>query len=242
MTKQDFLKRRWVADGAMATRLFGKGAPRGRPVEELNVTQPELVRQVHREYLDAGAQILRTNTFRRNAANAAGVQLAREVAGAAALVAGVIGPDAPDVLREYAAALQGVDLYILETFRDVGALRQAIEAVRAAAGVDAIVVAQVSVERNGKLVGGSLAELNTLDADVVGFNCSFGPAAVKLAFDELRSVTNKPMSAFPSVDDEAGWAMNFWNAGARIVGACCGSTPEHIREIRSTLDSQWRPT
>ncbi len=251
MTPAEFLKRRWVTDGAMATYLFSKGAT--HPVEELNLTNPALVTQVHREYLEAGAQILRTNTFTTNPANSAGVRLAREAAHDRALVAGVIGSRSNGDrahFRQHAADLAGVDLYILETFRTIEELREAVAGVRDAAGHEIPLIAQLSVDQDGHFPDG----LQDLDADVIGFNCSFGPESIWQAVQRLPS--RKPFSAIPnagfkkilSPDHMAAFTRRFLDAGAILIGACCGSTPEHIRQIRAAADEhatlvpQWPPT
>lgn len=253
MSPAEFIRRRWVADGAMATYLFTKGA--AHPVEALNLTNPAMVAAVHREYLDAGAHILRTNSFSGGLeAKQASVGIAREAAQGRALVAGVIGSTGGDGTREWfhacASALRGVDLYVLETFTSLAELTAAVEGVRDV--TEAVLIAQVSVERDGTLRDGSQPEvygraLDALTADVIGFNCSFGPESVVAAFDRVRAVTTKPMSASPNVstEDIAHYARRFLDAGALVVGACCGSTPEHIRAIvgeHATLDSQWPRT
>lgn len=253
MSPAEFTRRRWVTDGAMATYLFSKGA--AHPVEALNLTDPRRVLQVHREYVDAGAQILRTNTFGGSlAAKPAGVRIAREAAQAGVLVAGVIGSTGGSGTREWfrscAEALQGVDLFILETFTSLAELADAVTAVQEVS--DGTLIAQVSVEPSGTLRDGSPPEaygraLDGLAADVIGFNCSFGPESIAAAFERVRAVTAKPMSASPNVsaEDIAPYARRFLQAGALVVGACCGSTPEHIRAIaceHATLDSQWPRT
>ncbi len=147
-----FVHKKWVTDGAMATILLAKGASLRKPVEELNLTLAALVRDVHREYLAAGAEILRTNTFGANRIrlaqadlaarltdiNRAAVRIARAVADDKVFIAGTIGPtgvrlaplgslteeDARSVFRQQAIALAGVDLFVLETFRDVTELRR----------------------------------------------------------------------------------------------------------------------
>ncbi|MEO5925351.1 MAG: homocysteine S-methyltransferase family protein [Bryobacteraceae bacterium] len=253
MNPADFLQRRWVTDGAMATYLFSKGAPRDRPVEELNLTNPALVAEVHREYLEAGAQILRTNTFTANATNQAGVRIAREAAEGRALVAGVIGSriDGDRAhFRHHAADLAGVDLFILETFRAIEELQAAVAGVREVAGHGIPLIAQLSVDPDGHFPEG----LQDLDADVIGFNCSFGPESIWHAFQRIH--TAKPLSAVPnagfksilSPEHMADYARRFLDAGALVIGACCGSTPDHIRQIRAAADEhatlvpQWPPT
>jgi homocysteine S-methyltransferase len=263
MSPAEFTRRSWMADGAMATYLCLKSPLGTRPVEELNLTQPELVGDVHREYLDAGAQILRTNTFGgRLESKPAGVRIAREAARGRALVAGVVGSVGGGGTREWfrrcAEALEGVDLFVLETFTSMEELRAAVEGVRDAAGDGIALIAQVSVERDGSLRDGSSPEvygraLHALAADVVGFNCSFGPESVAAAFERVRQVTDKPMSAVPNAGFEtlfppaymAEHAGRFLRRGALVVGTCCGSTPEHIRAIadeHATLGSQWPRT
>jgi methionine synthase I (cobalamin-dependent) len=253
MSPAEFTKRHWVTDGAMATYLFSKGA--AHPVEALNLTDPAMVAAVHREYLEAGAGIIRTNSFGGAlGAKQASVGIAREAAQGRALVAGVIGSiggaGTREWFRECAEALSGVDLYILETFTSIAELTAGVQGVRDV--TQAILIAQVSVEPDGTLRDGSPPEVyglafNTLAADVVGFNCSFGPESIAAAFDRVRAVSNKPMSACPNVSTEnpADYARRFFEAGAVIVGACCGSTPEHIRAIayeHATLVSQWPRT
>jgi methionine synthase I (cobalamin-dependent) len=271
ITKAAFLRRRWVADGAMATRLFALGAEVGLPVEALNESMPALVRDVHCAAMSAGAQIVRTNTFRRHAANAAGVRIARAVAQDHALVAGAIGPtgvhvaplgnlsfeQARDHFRQHAVALRGVDLYTLETFRDLNELRAAVDGVRAAAGPEAIIAAHVTVERNGRLYDGSsperLAEaLNEVDADSVGVNCSFGCYPTLMAIETLAPLCRKPLSAFPSVGAQAtveyvaDCARELLDLGVTMLGTCCGSGPEHTQAIRQACDTHvqrtFRPT
>jgi methionine synthase I (cobalamin-dependent) len=251
----EFIKRRWVTDGAMATYLFSKGAPRDRPVEELNLTNPALVAEAHREYLAAGAQILRTNTFTASAANSAGLRLACEVAKGQVLVAGVIGSRVNgdrEHFRTHASSLIGADLFILETFRTVAELEAAVKGVRDVVGHSLPLIAQLSVDPNGQFPEG----LTDLDADVIGFNCSFGPESIWPAFERLRTITRKPLSASPSAGFEnilspeymADYAHRFLTAGAILVGTCCGSTPEHTRKIRAAADEfatlvpQWPPT
>ncbi|MFM2126085.1 MAG: hypothetical protein RL328_2536, partial [Acidobacteriota bacterium] len=195
-----FLQQRWITDGAMATMLFARGASVHRPVEELNLKLAAMVRDVHRDYLNAGAQILLTNTFGANrirlaqfdletkvtAINNAGVRIAREVARDKAFVAGCIGPtghrlaplgslteeEAVHVFYQQAATLTGVDLYVLETFQDVAELRAAVKGVREAAGPDVVVIAHLSVEEDGRLADGTGPE-------------RYGPALNALAVDAI---------------------------------------------------------
>src|SRR6266446_819726 len=174
-------KRILIADGAMGTALYSKGIFVNRCFDELNLSLPALVRDVHQDYVRAGAEIVETNTFganrKRLAAfgfaeklrliNQAGVRIAREEARDQAFVAGAVGPlgirleplgvtslaEARAVFREQIAVLveSGVDLLILETFRDMSEVREAIFAAREAAGNDLAVIAQLSIEDDGCL-------------------------------------------------------------------------------------------
>src|SRR5579872_4543568 len=185
--KQALLNRVLVADGAMGTSLYGKGIFLNRCYDELNLSLPALIRDVHQDYLRAGAQILETNTFganrKRLAAfgfaeklrqiNQAGVRIAKEVARDQAFVAGAIGPlgvrleplgpvsfaEARDLYSEQVSALveAGADLLIFETFRDLDELREAVLAARETAGRDIPVIAQFAIEDDGNLEDGTSA-------------------------------------------------------------------------------------
>jgi len=185
--KQALLNRVLVADGAMGTSLYGKGIFLNRCYDELNLSLPALIRDVHQEYLRAGAEIIETNTFganrKRLAAfgfaeklrqiNQAGVRIAKEVARDQAFVAGAIGPlgvrleplgpvsfaEARDLYSEQVSALveAGADLLIFETFRDLDELREAVLAAREVAGRDIPVIAQFAIEDDGNLEDGTSA-------------------------------------------------------------------------------------
>jgi methionine synthase I (cobalamin-dependent)/5,10-methylenetetrahydrofolate reductase len=184
-------KRIFVADGAMGTMLYGRGVFINRCFDELNVSAAALVREIHEEYVQAGAEILETNTFGANrprlagygfaeklkAINQAGVRLAREAAGDKAYVAGSLGPlgvrieplgptsfaEARAAFREQAEALleAGVDLLVLETFADLHELREAVTAVRETAGREVVVVAQVTIDDFGNMPDGTDTEAFT---------------------------------------------------------------------------------
>ncbi len=174
-----------VADGAMGTMLYAKGIFINRCFDELNLSAPQMVKEIHQEYVKAGAEIIESNTFGGNrvrltafgfveklkAINQAGVRLAREAAGEKAFVAGAMGPlgakieplgptsfaEARAVFKEQAEALlgAGIDLIVLETFSDLSELREAIFAAREAAGPDMVIVAQVTVDDEGKMLDGT---------------------------------------------------------------------------------------
>jgi methionine synthase I (cobalamin-dependent)/5,10-methylenetetrahydrofolate reductase len=286
--RQHLSQRVLVADGAMATMLYSSGVFINRCFDELNLSSPDLVRQIHRDYADAGAEILETNTYGANrvrlagfgfseklrAINEAAVRLAREASRGAAFVAGAIGPlgvhleplgptsfaEARAIFREQSDALvsAGVDLLILETFTDLNELREAVLAAREAAGPDLVIVAQVAVDDFGCLPGGASVETFTREmdswpADVIGVNCSVGPKTTFEVIEQVARLSSKPLSAMPnagiptrvegrniylcSPEYMAQYARRLLLAGVKIIGGCCGTTPEHIKLIRSETRS-----
>ena len=275
-----------LCDGAMGTLLYAKGVLINQCYDELNLSQPDLIRGIHHEYLQAGAEIIETNTFGANrfrlarhsladrvrAINVAGARVAREAAKSFDVwVAGSIGPlgirieplgktsfdEARASFREQIAALVegGVDLLILETFGYVEELHQAVLACRDENPTIPI-VAQVTIDEDGNCLDGSdpeafgarLAEWNV---DVLGINCSVGPVAMLEAIERVRAVTSLPLAAQPnagmprsvegrniylcSPEYMASYARKFVAAGVRLIGGCCGTTPEHIRAMKSAL-------
>jgi homocysteine S-methyltransferase len=275
-----------VCDGAMGTMLYGKGIFINRCFESLNLSQPDLVAGVHREYLAAGADVIETNTFgasrvklrgfglgdQVHAINLAGARLARDVAGDAAYVAGAIGPlgvriepwgktgidEAREYFREQAAALVegGVDLLILETFRDWNEAAAAVDAARSVCALP--IVALVTTEEDGNSLDGTPPEqfgpaLAARGADVVGVNCSVGPAPMLETVERLSAVCDVPLSAQPnagkprdiegrniylcSPEYMASYARRFIASGVRLVGGCCGTTPDHTRAIRRCVEA-----
>ena len=286
---RDVLARRvLVADGAMGTMLYARGVFINRCFDELNLVQPDLVREVHQEYVKAGAEILETNTFGANrqrlaafglaeklaAINQAGVRLAREAAGASAFVAGAIGPlgvqieplgpmsfaEARSIFREQAAALveAGIDLVVLETFLDISEIREAALAVREVAGDEIVIVAQVTIDDEGMLPEGGDADtftttLDALPVDVIGLNCSVGPKAMLDTLERMAQLTTKPLSVMPNAGKPVSvegrniylcspeymsqYARRYVQLGVKVIGGCCGTTPAHIKEIRSEVRS-----
>jgi homocysteine S-methyltransferase len=277
-----------VADGAMGTMLYAKGIFINRCFDELNLSSPQLVKEIHQEYARAGAEVLETNTFGGNrvrlgafgfaeklrAINEAGVRLAREAAGNRAFVAGAIGPlgarieplgpmsfaEARAVFREQAEALlaAGVDLLVIETFYDLNELREAIFAARDAAGPEMAIIAQVTVDDDGSLRDGTSTatftrRMNEWPVDVIGINCSAGPKVVLETVEQMTALTKKPLSAMPNAGQPATvegrniylcspeymaqYARRFLQAGVRVIGGCCGTTPEHIKLICSEVRS-----
>jgi methionine synthase / methylenetetrahydrofolate reductase (NADH) len=277
-------KRTLVCDGAMGTMLYSKGISLNRCYDELNLTNPQMVKDVHLAYLKAGAEVLETNTFgatrtrlakfdladKAREINLAAVRLAREAAGEDLYVAGAVGPlgvrleplgptsldEAREVFREQMAALAegGVDLILIETMVDLNEAHQALLAAREASSLP--VVVQMTIQEDGSTPIGTLPEdfarrLDEWGADLIGLNCSVGPAAVLEALERMAQVTTKKLSAQPNagmprtVDGRsiylcspeymASHARRFIQTGVRLVGGCCGTTPEHIRAIKTAV-------
>ncbi|HEU5209198.1 MAG TPA: bifunctional homocysteine S-methyltransferase/methylenetetrahydrofolate reductase [Longimicrobiales bacterium] len=233
MTIHDLLtnQRPAVFDGAMGTMLYSRGIYINRCYDELSLREPDLIREVHREYLRAGAEILETNSFGANrlklaehgleaqveAINASAARIAKEVAGANALVAGAIGPlgiriepygptsleEARALFREQASALLegGADFILLETFADLDEVHQALLGARDAGA--AAVIAQMTVQEDGTTVYGTApdvlaAKLDEWGADAIGLNCSVGPAVINSALEKMAQATERPLSAQPN--------------------------------------------
>src|SRR5450631_3892274 len=275
-----------LCDGAMGTLLYAKGIFINRSYDELNLSQPDLIRGIHHDYLQAGAEIIETNTFGGNAfrlgrhsladkvrdINRAGVRLAREAAKSFDVwVAGSVGPlgtrieplgktsfqEAHDAFRQQMQVLveSGVDLLILETFGYLEEIHQAMMAAKEVAP-SLPLVAQVTIDEDGNCLDGSdpqtfVSKLEEWGADVIGCNCSVGPVAMLDAMERVRAATTLPLSAQPnagiprsvegrniylcSPEYMASYARKFVAAGVRLIGGCCGTTPEHIRVMKSAL-------
>jgi methionine synthase / methylenetetrahydrofolate reductase (NADH) len=275
-----------LCDGAMGTLLYSKGVFINQCYDELNVSQPELIKGIHHDYLQSGAEIVETNTFGANSfrlgrhsiadrvgeINRAGVRVAREAAKSFdVFVAGSVGPlgvrieplgkvsfeEARAAFREQIASLveAGVDLLMLETFGYVEELHQAVLASRDV-NPKIPVVAHVTIDEDGNCLDGSdpeafTARLEEWKVDVIGINCSVGPVAMLEAIERVRAVTDLPLATQPnagmprsvegrniylcSPEYMASYARKFVAAGVSLVGGCCGTTPEHIRAMKSAL-------
>jgi methionine synthase I (cobalamin-dependent)/5,10-methylenetetrahydrofolate reductase len=279
-----------VADGAMGTMLYSRGVFINRCYDELNVSAPHMVREIHQDYVKAGAEILETNTFgasrprlanygladKVEMINRAGVRLAREAAEGRpdVFVAGDVGPlglhleplgptsfaEGRDAFREQISALceEGVDLLLFETFSSIAEMREALAAAREVAGNEMVLIAQMTIDDFGHLHDGTGVEtyapfLDASPADVVGINCSVGPKVTLETLERVMQHTRKPTSAMPnaglptkvegrniylsSPEYMAQYARRMIWAGVKIVGGCCGTTPEHIKAIRGEARS-----
>jgi methionine synthase / methylenetetrahydrofolate reductase(NADPH) len=276
-----------LTDGAMGTLLHSRGIPFDRCFDELNLTNPAVVAGIHAEYLEAGAQILLTNTFGANRfklskyglqdkldeINRAGVELARKAAAGVALVAGDIGPlgvriapfgriqleEARSAFAGQVTALvgSGVDLIVIETMSDLYEIQAAVQAVHdTAAGMP--IIASVTFTRDDRTLLGDSPEktahmLAKTGADVIGINCSGGPAQLLRLLKAMRAAVPhavfwvKPNAGWPEQvggrimypadpDYFGDYALAFCEAGASIIGGCCGTTPQHIAAMRKALD------
>ncbi|HYL46092.1 MAG TPA: bifunctional homocysteine S-methyltransferase/methylenetetrahydrofolate reductase [Candidatus Limnocylindrales bacterium] len=275
-----------VADGAMGSLLYEAVGPR-RCVDELNATHAEEVFRVHQSYIEAGAQVIETNTFGANRhklgplglsgrtveLNHRGVKAAREAREAAkheVLIAGSIGPlgvvqqvrELPqiqmiEIFKEQAGALEerGVDFFILETFSDIEELLAAVEAIRSFSRLP--IVAEMTYSEEGTALGGlrpqdTWDKLKEKQIQAVGANCTVGPQLLLPIVRELVSCSKLPISAMPNagfpkrVGDRtiyprsspeyfALFAEEAAGLGARLIGGCCGTTPEHIRAMAEAV-------
>jgi homocysteine S-methyltransferase len=241
----EFEKRVILGDGAYGTEFLSRGCIPGSPLDELNLTRPHFVLDLHREYVAAGAELIKTNTFQANRLrlperlrdkmreiNLAGVRLARE-ASRGGFVAGSIGPladfhteERSVAYREQCRALAegGCDMLLLETFMDVSDL---IDAAIAAEDTGLPVVRQMATIKTREDV-----EWIRRTCTITGVNC-IGLDQALTVFEHHGSL----QSAFPSVppgetltpENFAEGIRKLIDAGARLVGGCCGIGPEHIR-------------
>lgn len=279
-----------LCDGAMGTMLNGRGIGFDQCFDELNLTQPKCVAEIHREYIEAGSQVIETNTFGANRyrlsghgleakvveINQAGVELAQRAVRATSrdvLIAGNVGPlgvrlapygrvkpeQASAAFEEQIAVLSdaGVDLLMIETFSDLQEIREAVIAARKVSTL--AVVASMSFTRDDRtLLGDSPANvarvLSECGADLIGVNCSGGPAQIWRILRQMHgAVPHARLSAQPNAgwpeqvggrilypanpDYFAEYALAFCDAGASLIGGCCGTTPEHIVAMRAALDN-----
>ncbi|MED2008198.1 bifunctional homocysteine S-methyltransferase/methylenetetrahydrofolate reductase [Brevibacillus borstelensis] len=271
-----------IGDGAMATQLYRTGVPVGVSFEELCLSNPQLVHDVHKAYYDAGARLLETNTFGANRdalsryglehkvtrINRAAVAIAREAAKADAFVVGSIGSilagrvrqkamdEFRDQFEEQAIALihAGVDGLILETFLDVEELLLAIDVIRPLTDqplICQLATLEVGRTRDGYTLTEAFSLLQKAGADIVGLNCRLGPAEILRSYERVQVPEGALLSAFPNAgrlgltDGEYAYksspeyfaesAKRLREQGVRLLGGCCGTTPEHVKAMADAL-------
>lgn len=276
-----------VGDGANGTSIAAHGFTR-QPYDLANLEAPEIVRLVHREYLDAGADFIETNTFSAGRVrlgglrvdvaelNFAGAALARQAAGSRALVLGAIGPigkpmapigsvtpeEVAASVAEQAEALAegGVDGFLLETYIDLDELRIAVEAIQRVSSLP-IIASKAFIEDGEMLAEGypsrCAAAMAAMGVAAIGANCIVGPQRMLDLVRMMGEGTDLPILAMPtpglpqlvkgkiaydtSPDYFAKAAARLVEEGAKVVGGCCGTGPEHIRQLKAALGQGVRP-
>lgn len=276
-------------DGAMGTEIYNRGVFINRSYDEVNLTGPDLVRDIHSAYVHAGADVITTNTFggnrlrlhpfgledKHDEINATAVRLAREASGGNTWIAGSIGPigaqltpvgrispgEAFGAFKDQATVMlnEGVDLFVLETFSNLAELWQAVRAVRGL--TDKPIVANLTFQPSGPSGTIGMAEaviqatktMRSWDVDVIGTNCSHGPRGVLDIVELMSQHTNKALAAMPNAglpqvvegrtlylagpEYMAEYSRRTAQVGARVLGGCCGTSPNTIKEMRNFLAS-----
>lgn len=288
-----------LVDGAMGTLLYARGASTEGAFEQLNLTHPDLVQQIHIDYLNAGADVIETNSFSGNRLRLANFGLqdevwklnvaaakiarnAREIAGQPAFVAGSVGPTgkfmAPlgeisetamlDSFKEQMEALLagGVDLFMIETMSSLQETKIALQAAKLVSNLPVVAMLSFSTEGHSLLgvtpedAMSFLLSMGADGPDVYGINCGTGPGPV---FDcLLRMIAAAkaggkpdaniyysclPNAGLPTLSGGrylfqsrpeycASYVEPYIQAGARLIGGCCGTTPEHIAAMRVVID------
>ena len=274
----------WVLDGGMGTMLMKKGMEVNYAPEILNVERPEVLKEIHEEYIEAGAEIIETNTFGSNRIKlshygledkvkeltAAGVKVAKEASRGRALVALSVGPtgvfvepvgdysfdEIKEVFKEQikAGVEAGADLILIETMSDVKEAKAAVVAAQEVCNLPVLV--SMTYQEDGRTLLGTPPEVAAavfegFKVAAVGANCSLGPEKFVNLVKKMASVTETPIIVYanaglPIVKDGKTlypespetfkeYAVKFVEAGANIIGGCCGTTPDHIRAIREAV-------
>ena len=273
-------------DGAMGTELYNRGIFINTCFDELNLTKPDIIKEIHEAYINAGANVIETNTFGANriklqkygledkveAINREGVRIAIDASGDQVYVAGAVGPlneklkpvgtlskeEAISVFDEQCRILveNGVDLLIIETFTDLEMIELAIGVIKKNYNIP--VIAQMTILNDGNSFYGTpphyfAKRISDAGADCVGINCNVGPKVMLEAIEKITTVIHIPVSVMPNAGIPQNvegrniylatpgyfgeYAMRFIKAGASIIGGCCGTTPEFIREMSKAIIS-----
>ncbi|KAB8137677.1 bifunctional homocysteine S-methyltransferase/methylenetetrahydrofolate reductase [Gracilibacillus oryzae] len=270
-----------IADGAIGTLLYAHGLE--QCFEAFNLSKQEEVLQVHRSYIEAGADIIQTNTYGANyiklarygledqvhEINAEAVKIAKKAANPDTFVLGTIGgirgiqkliTSKKEIIRSFKEQLfplllEGVDGILLETYYDLEELQTVLEIVRKE--TDLPVITNVSMHEPGILENGTLLtdafyQLEDSGADVVGVNCRLGPHHMIKALEAVPLLKYAYLSAFPNASlpayengklvysDKTEYfkqcAIKFRDQGVRLMGGCCGTTPEHIQALKEGIN------
>lgn len=259
----------------MGTELQKKGFRKGCP-DNLNIENPELIKSIHKSYADAGSDIIITNTFGANKLklsnyglgdkvkeiNEAGIKIAR-VACPDCIIAGDIGPlgryiepldeltfdEAYDLFKEQVLALKNADILLIETISDIKILKAAL--IAAKEHFEGAILVSGTFEDLRTTTGTDVKTFtviaDTLEADVIGANCSAGPEGLYKVAEIICKNTNKlvliqPNAGLPRLEEGktvfkekpgklGKYAKKFSELGVNILGGCCGTTPKHIKEI-----------
>jgi len=277
-----------LLDGAMGTMLFAAGLESGDSPEEWNVLHPDKVRGIHRAYIEAGSQIILTNTFGGSAIrldthglservfelNEAAAKNARAEADSVdhiVVVAGSVGPtgqilepygtlNKEDALKSFTAqasglAAGGVDLFWIETMSDLEEVKAAVAGIRSVS--DLPIAATMSFDSHGHTMMGIKPDqaakvLHLESIQLLGANCGTGSDELIEAIKAFKSTNPelpliaKANAGIPEIvgtevvyngspEVMADYAIKVWNEGARLIGGCCGSTPEHIKAMADAL-------
>lgn len=273
---KDLQERILIADGAMGTILYSHGVDRS--FDELSVTHPEQIQHVHEAYIEAGADIIQTNTYGANyiklarygiedqvkKINEKAVQIAKKASNGRVHVLGNIGgingaqailgseEEIKRSFREqlYCLLLEGVDGLILETYYNLDELKTVLQIAREE--TDIPIITNVSMQEPGVLANGiqlapALRELESLGADVVGINCQLGPSHMVSSLETVPLLDKAFLAAYPNAslpgyrdgvlyyENEPSYfeacASDLRDQGVRLIGGCCGTTPEHIHAL-----------
>jgi len=273
-----------VFDGAMGTVIYGKGIFLNTCYDELNLTNPDLIKGIHQEYVDAGADVILTNTFGANRIklakygladkvteiNEAAVKLARRNKDVFVLAS--IGSNLstkeiltnenmPKIIESYDEQISilvnaGVDGIMFETFADIEELLIAAEIAKK---YNITTVTSLTLKKELETLKGldiitALKKLDDSDyVDALGLNCTIGPHAMLSAVEKVIDKINKPLIIQPNAGNPqqingrmmylstpeyfTTYCKNYISLGVRGVGGCCGTTPEHIKEMAKTIKS-----
>ncbi len=276
-----------LLDGAMGTMLMSKGMEAGQAPEKMNLDHPEIVQEIHRAYIEAGSNVILTNTFGANRfrlmrhklddrvreINQTAARLARQVADEFpnVIVAGSMGPtgelmaplgklsfeDAVQAFAEQAAGLSsgGVDVIWIETMADLQEVKAAVQGTRSVTRLPIVVT--MTFESRGRTMMGVTPEqlvrlAGELELSAVGANCGKGPQELEAVIERMHKagcqipIIAKANAGIPkliegkviydgSPEIMAEHARVVNQSGATLIGACCGSSPDHIREMRRAL-------